>query len=152
MLSVTDEIDLSIGGAPFDNLANTNRRTLYAKVSRNGDVFASDTFLRLFDFPLMRATVAKRPFSVVPQQFLFMMNSQFMIDRAQALANRLEQASTDREEQIQLAYRLLFSREANPEEMKLGQAFIAEQESSELKPLVQYAQVLLSSNEFMFIR
>ena len=145
LLSVTDEIDLSIGGAPFDNLANTNRRTLYAKVSRNGDVFASDTFLRLFDFPLMRATVAKRPFSVVPQQFLFMMNSQFMIDRAQALANRLEQASTDREEQIQLAYRLLFNREANPEEMKLGQAFIAEQESFELKPLVQYAQVLLSS-------
>ena len=152
LLSVTDEIDLSIGGAPFDNLANTNRRTLYAKVSRNGDVFASDTFLRLFYFPLMRATVAKRPFSVVPQQFLFMMNSQFMIDRAQALANRLEQASTDREEQIQLAYRLLFNREANPEEMKLGQAFIAEQESFELKPLVQYAQVLLSSNEFMFIR
>ena len=61
LLSVTGELDTSSGGPSIVDIARSNRRTLYAKISRNGDQFASDTFLRRFDFPMMRATVAERP-------------------------------------------------------------------------------------------
>ena len=90
LLSVTGELDSSLGGPSHHNIIETKRRTLYAKVGRNGDVFGSDVFLRLFDFPLMRATVEQRPSSIVPQQFLFFMNSSFMIQRAKALVGRLK--------------------------------------------------------------
>jgi len=160
LLSVTGELDLAIGGPPHDNLTNTNRRTLYAKVSRNGDVFESDRFLRLFDFPLMRATVAKRPTSIVPQQFLFMMNSQFMVARAKALTTRLEKEASTDDERIQLAYRLLFGRLPREDEVRIGREFLAGEPRSadnvagkeELSIFVQYAQTLLSSNEFMYVR
>jgi hypothetical protein len=154
LLAATGELDKTLGGGPTDNIIGTKRRTLYAKVSRNGDQFGSDHFLRLFDFPLMRATVAKRPISTVPQQFLFMMNSPFMIDRAKALAKRLEgEAKTD-EEKISRAYQLLFSRDPTASEASLGSEYIKLQPSSDqkLSNWEQYAQVLLSSNEFMYIR
>ncbi len=160
LLAVTGELDLTIGGPPLDNLSSTRRRTLYAKVSRNGDVFESDRFLRLFDFPLMRATVAQRPSSIVPQQFLFLMNSRFMVDRAEALATKLETAATNDDQRIELAYRLLFGRFPRADELELGRQFISESSTVEnsnengdkLARFVQYAQVLLSSNEFMYVR
>ncbi len=158
LLKVTGELDLEPGGPPLDDLSKTNRRTLYAKVSRNGDVFASDTFLRLFDFPLMRATIAQRPTSIVPQQFLFMMNSPFMVARAKALAVRLEKEAHDNDERIQLAYRLLFGRDPHEDEARIGREFLAESSAdsdaatSRISRLAQYAQALLSSNEFMYVR
>jgi len=84
LLAVTGELDPSLGGPSHPNITETSRRTLYAKVGRNGDAFGSDAFLRLFDFPLMRATVEQRPNSIVPQQFLFLINSSFMVERATA--------------------------------------------------------------------
>ena len=145
------------GGPPFDDPAKNNRRTLYAKVSRSGDQVA-DAFLRLFDFPLMRATIAERPKSVVPQQFLFMMNSQFMVDRAQALAERLMTVSSDTETQIRHAYGLLFGRKPLTDELQIASKFLSKSSGAtevgegQLPILVQYAQVLLSSNEFMYVR
>lgn len=158
LLAVTGELDLTFGGPPFADLAATNRRTLYAKVSRSGDQFASDTFLRLFDFPLMRATIAKRPNSIVPQQFLFMMNSQFMVARAKVLATRLEKSASIDKGRIELAYGLLFGRVPDEQEAQLGLEFLTTTLESEtvqdieLPKLVQYAQTLLSSNEFMYVR
>jgi len=83
LLSVTGELDTTRGGPPTDRI-EVPRRTLYFKVSRNGDVFPTDEFLRRFDFPLMRATVDQRPISTAPQQFLFLMNSPFVIARPAA--------------------------------------------------------------------
>ena len=159
LLTVTGELDAAQGGPASDD-TNSRRRTLYLKVSRNGDQFASDELLRLFDFPLMRATIAKRPASIVPQQFLFLMNSPFMVDRAEALARRLTAATADDAECVKLAYRLLFGRPPTPEEFRLGVAYLQQEGSREgpdsptrpLPPLQKYAQILLSSNELMYVR
>ncbi len=153
LLTVTGELDRKAGGPSTDNI-DVPRRTLYFKVSRNGDQFRSDQFLRLFDFPLMRATVAKRPASIVPQQFLFMMNSPFMISRAKALAARLEREAKTDEEQIDLAYQLLYGRAPRDEEKQVGLSFfqLTENPVKALSPWQQYAQVLLSSNEFMYVQ
>lgn len=166
LLAVTGELDTTADGPPIDNIMASNRRTLYARVSRNGDVFASDEFLRRFDFPAMRATVAKRPRSVVPQQFLFLMNSPLMLDRAKALVARLEAMGETDEQRICHAYQLLFSRSPSEEEVYIGMEFLAATQDHESSPQrapsanrtleitqwQQYAQTLLSSNEFMFVR
>ncbi|MDA0587595.1 MAG: PSD1 and planctomycete cytochrome C domain-containing protein [Planctomycetota bacterium] len=134
LLTVTGEIDLNMGGGPVGDIERSRRRTIYAQASRNGDRFASDRFLQLFDFPLMRATIAKRPISIVPQQFLFMLNSSFMTSRANALVTRLEENSKSDTERIQLAYQLLFGRDATPREMQIGLAFITNEEPQEPEP------------------
>ncbi|MCA9198117.1 MAG: PSD1 domain-containing protein [Planctomycetales bacterium] len=158
MLTVTGELDTTLGGPPEDDIASSRRRTLYARVSRNGDVFASDRFLRRFDFPLMRATVAQRPRSIVPQQFLFLLNSSFMVERATALTQRIDRlAGEDAKDliKIECIYRCLFSRTPTEQELTVGQQFLSQDATSDnlgLTPWVQYAQVLLSSNEFMFVR
>ena len=154
LLAVTGELETTVGGPPVEDIVNSKRRTLYAKVSRNGDRFASDEFLRLFDFPLMRATVAKRPTSIVPQQFLFLMNSPFMVERAKALSQRLHREATTDAKRIEQAYRLLFARRPTAEEARIGIRFLgsAAATDTELSPWRQYAQALLSSNEFMYVR
>ena len=154
LLAVTRELDLEVGGPPVDDITGSNRRTLYAKVSRNGDQSGSDPFLRLFDFPIMRATVPERSTSIVPQQFLFLMNSPFMVDRAKALSKRLENESAEDSQRIGWAYRLLFGRSPSEEETLMGLRFLeAETPSgSELTPWERYGQVLMSSNEFMYVR
>ena len=154
LLAATRELDLVMNGPPDENLEQSRRRTVYAKVSRNGDVFESDRFLRLFDFPLMRATVAQRPSSIVPQQYLFMLNSHFMRERAVAFAERIRKQARDDYQSIRLAYQWLYGREPSAAELKLGVTFIRGemQPNEELPRLVQYAQILLSANEFMFVR
>lgn len=153
LLSVTGELDSTLGGPAYPNITETKRRTLYAKVGRNGDVFGSDEFLRLFDFPLMRATVEQRPSSIVPQQFLFFMNSSFMIERAKALVGRLNMMGDSDVARIQHAYQLLYARSPEPTELEIGLQFVSsDSEGSELSNWDRYAQVLLSSNEFMFVR
>ena len=56
LLSATGELDESVGGASVSNITKSPRRTLYAAISRSGEEFKSDTFLRLFDFPQSRST------------------------------------------------------------------------------------------------
>ena len=79
-----------------------------------------------------------------------MMNSQFMIKRAAALANHLTSLGTD-EQRIQAAYERLYSRSAEPREVEVGLAFLGSPEESRGK-WPQYAQVLLSAHEFMQIQ
>ncbi len=153
LLTVTAELDAERGGPPVEEITKSKRRTLYAKVSRLGSEFGSDEFLRLFDFPSMRATVSKRPSSIVPQQFLFLMNSPFMVERAKAFSERLHREAANDRERIERAYRLLFSRSPSEEELQMGIRFLSGSSSrAELSPWQQYGQVLMSSNEFMYVR
>jgi hypothetical protein len=151
ILKVTGELDQKLGGAPVTNLLASNRRTIYSVVSRNGDRFESDAFLRLFDFPAPRSSIAKRTTSTVPQQYLFMMNSPFMQKRAQVLADQLIKEATDDKTRINQAYEKLYSRPPTESETKVGVAFL---ENATDKPNAwrRYAQVLLSAHEFMQVQ
>jgi hypothetical protein len=151
----TGELDQQLGGPPQNNILQSRRRTVYAASSRNGDQFASDRFLRLFDFATPRASIAKRTTTTIPQQFLFMLNSQFMIERARQFFNRLAIESEDSQTRIERGYALLYNREPTQEELTIGLAFVASpptQGTDKLDKWIQYCQVLLSSNELMFIR
>jgi hypothetical protein len=135
-LFVTGELDTTIGGPPIENITASFRRTMYAKVSRNGDRFASDAFLRLFDFPQMRATVAKRPSTIVPQQYLFLMNSPFMVARARTLVAKISTGKpTSEGEKISYAYRLLYGRAATRREVAIGLQFLAQSPQIASQPI-----------------
>ena len=124
LLLVSGELDQRQGGPPTEKLLGSRRRTLYTVISRNRDRFESDEFLKLFDFPAPRATSAGRKTSTVPQQFLFMLNSQFMVNRAKALARRLESSAPDDSTRIDNAYQLLFGRQPSSSERAMGLAFL----------------------------
>jgi len=153
LLSATGELDSAIGGPAVDNIADSKRRTLYAKVSRNAPL-SSDKFLRLFDFPIPRATAAQRTANVIPQQFLFMLNSRFMLDRARTLATRLEKEPTEPADRVARAYSLLYGRAPTEHEQSVASAYLAGEPPAkgQLTRWQQYCQALLSANEFMYIR
>jgi len=155
LMFATGELDQQLGGPPQNNILQSRRRTVYASSSRNGDQFASDQFLRLFDFATPRASIAKRTTTTIPQQFLFMLNSQFMIERARQFYNRLASDSQDSQTRIERGYALLYNRQPTEEELTIGLAFVASpptQGTDKIDKWIQYCQVLLSSNELMFIR
>lgn len=167
LLDVCGELDLTVGGPPTENI-ESRRRTLYFKVSRNGDAFATDEFLRLFDFPLMRSSVAQRPSSIVPQQYLFLLNSPFMQQRAKSFAERMMKESNEDSVRVERAYQILYQRSASEKELAIGLEFLRTSLSAEglgdqtsdqtsdrqverLARWEQYSQALLGSNEFMYL-
>jgi hypothetical protein len=133
LLEVSGELKTDLGGPPSEKILSDRRRTLYTVISRNGDRFESDVFLRLFDFPAPRATSAGRVTSTVPQQFLFMLNSEFMVQRARQFADRLQRQFDDERQRIEGAYELLYGRAPSDKELELGLAFLAP-EQPPIKP------------------
>lgn len=150
LLSVSGELDTKFGGPSIDlNKGDNRRRTLYGFVSRH----RLDELLRLFDFPDPSITSASRAVTTVPLQQLFVLNSEFMAQRARALVQRLnvKDAMTD-EEKVRQAYMLLFGRAADDQELATGVAFLSVESAKEkLSRWEQYALALLSTNEFLYL-
>ncbi|MGB0742320.1 MAG: DUF1553 domain-containing protein, partial [Planctomycetaceae bacterium] len=155
LLAVSGRLNRELGGVSTRLTDPENdRRTVYAFISRH----ELDNMLRLFDFPDPNITSSTRSETTVPQQQLFVINSPFMLRQAEALADRLQlEAGESTEEQIRLAFRLAFGRDVSDQELQLGQAYLSSQDTAEqqqgtrLSRLARYAQVLLGSNEFMYV-
>ena len=167
MLSASGRLDLRVGGPPAwltENFAtrtgpegeadkyfqptewisdNASRRTLYGFVSRR----RTDATMTLFDFPNPAASAEQRFGTSTPLQRLFFLNSAFVIKQAEAFAARLAPEPGDAA-RIHKAYEILFGREPLPKELQMGQEFL----QSKAGAWPEYAQVLLSSNEFMFVK
>lgn len=143
LLSVTGELDSKSSGVPqpLEKLDN-HRRSIYGFVSRR----KLDGTLALFDFPNPNLSAEQRISTATPLQQLFFLNSEFLEARATALMKRLEKISLPAE-RIRQAYRLLYGRDATADELKIGEQFVASQKN----PWRSYAQVLLSSNELLFV-
>ncbi len=138
MLYVAGTLDPSPAGkaASFDD--NNRRRTIYGFVSRR----KLDGMLALFDFPNPNNTAETRNATNVPVQRLFFMNSPLVARESDALAARFTGGDEPRIRQL---YLTLFGREPDAEELRLGRAFVR------TRTWPEYAQVLLSSNEFLFV-
>lgn len=142
LLAVTAELDETVGGPPVKIADDKNtRRTLYGFVSRR----SLDPTLELFDFPNPNNTSEQRDITSTPLQRLFFLNSPFVMQRAEALAKRLTAGTNDAK--VRQAYRLVYGRQPTAEELSAGVEFLQAGDAS----LPQYAQVLLSANEFLFV-
>jgi hypothetical protein len=150
LLAISGNLDTKAGGPTFDlRDANAKRRTVYAKVSRH----ELDGLLRLFDFPDANVTADKRTVTTVPQQQLFALNSEFMIGQAKAFATRVEKLGTNDKERVAAAYRIAFGRAPEKAELDLALRFLKlpTKPDDKLTRWQQYAQVLLASNEMMYV-
>jgi hypothetical protein len=147
MLTVTATLDRRVGGPPQELSEVTNRRrTLYGTVKRR----ELNDLLRLHDFPDPTTHNATRLPTTTPLQQLFTLNSPFLQQQAAALVTRLHSDAPGKdEERIRRAYPLLFGRPATEQEIRLGLDFLASGPAGRMWE--QYAHVLLSSNEFLFV-
>lgn len=152
MLFTADDLITTLGGPPRELTDPQNRRrTLYGTVKRR----ELTDLLRLHDFPDPVTHVAGREPTTTPLQQLFVLNSAFMQERGAALARRVTgEHPGDPVAQAALAYRLLYGRAAKPAELEAAAEFFESAKAdgrtaTTVWPL--YAQVLLGSNEFIFV-
>jgi hypothetical protein len=151
ILAVSGRLDRTPGGPPR-GLGEPGhvRRTLYGKVSR----LEPDRMLVAFDFPDANVSSERRSVTVVPQQQLFVLNSDFMIASARSLARRLEKAADRDETRIALAHRWAFGRAPTEAETRLALEFLRTANpgpEDKLTAWEQYAQAILAANEFVWI-
>jgi hypothetical protein len=150
LLAVAGDLDPKTGGPTFDlRDASAKRRTVYAKISRH----ELNGLLRLFDFPDANVTAAGRTVTTVPQQQLFALNSDFMIGQAKAFADRVSKLGATDAERVRAAYRLAFGRAPDSRELDLALRFLKlpTGPGDKLTRWQQYAQVILASNEMMYV-
>jgi hypothetical protein len=148
LLFVTGELDF--GGGPSFELDATNnfRRTVQARISR----LSLNGTLMQFDYPDANVHAEKRATTTTAMQKLFALNSPFMIDRAKALAARMttNPKESDRS-RVERVYENLFAREPDRTEMKLALDFLRQPATAEMTRWEQYAQMLLASNEMLYV-
>lgn len=150
MLIASGLIDFAMGGPPKELVENENvRRTLYGTVKRR----ELTDLLRLNDFPDPVTHSPSRVPTTTPLQQLYTLNSPFMQQQAAELVARLRRETADDavdRDRIRIvnAYKIVFGRLPTTKEYELGAAFV---QTNDPAAWQQYCQVLLGSNEFLFI-
>jgi len=152
LLATSGKLDLRMGGVPVDIVTEpfSTRRTVYGLIDRQN----LPGMFRTFDFANPDVSNQGRFHTTVPQQALFMLNSPFVIEQARALVQReeIKRAETS-SKKVQAMYQLVIQRPPDRDETHLAEEFLAAQPATDVKlsPLEKYAQVLLLSNELMFV-
>jgi hypothetical protein len=177
ILAVAGALDAGIGGRPVSITEPpfSTRRTIYGFIDRQN----LDGLYRTFDFAVPDATSPRRFVTTVPQQALFLMNSPFLHQQARRLAAAIgPEVPADPADSVHRLYRRVFGRPPSPDELALAAEFLRRQSASTtpapglagwrppmgtgraaggprddppLSPWDQLAQVLLLTNEFMFM-
>ena len=143
------------------------RRTIYVQVRRSRPL----GMLEPFDAPLMKPNCELRTSSTVAPQSLLMMNSAFVVEQSEAMAERVErEAGSDPLAQFQRAWLLAYSRMPTEVASRAGVAFLMEQvalvsQAAAAVPadpkktpappgrvaLAHLCHALISSNEFLYV-
>ena len=155
LLAVSGNLDRTMFGRPVELFTNASlrRRSVYGFIDRQD----LPNLLRAFDFASPDQSAANRPETTVPQQALFLMNSPFVIEQAKAFVGRDEiNSQTEPAARIAAMYRELFTRPPTEEELAVGKTYVEQAQSDasgddKLGPWQQYAQLLMLTNEFMFV-
>jgi len=157
ILATAGTLDPRVGGPPVDLLASpiATRRTLYGFIDRQN----LPGLFRTFDFASPDSSSPQRYQTTVPQQALFMLNGPFVHLQARAMLRRAELAAlTEPSAKVRGLYRVVYARDPDVDEVRLGVQFVAETAKTPLAgppvaltPWERYAQVLMMANEFAFV-
>lgn len=154
-------------GEVIDMKGEDLRRSVYVQVRRSQPLSMMETF----DQPAMSPNCDQRRPSTNATQSLLMLNSEELIARSRKTAIRLlQQSPDDRKGQIELAWRQIYSRRIEPQELAESEAFVQQlidnlaklpayqakgdkpaARSAEEEALAVLCQTLLSSNEFLYV-
>jgi len=167
LLSVSGLLDTEMGGSMmhvanrafvFDHTSkdettyDTTRRSIYLPVIRNHlfDVFS------LFDYSDASVPTGDRPTSTIAPQALFLMNSDFLAQNAQAFAERLSrEVPSDQQGRVTRLYTLAFGRPPSDAETEQALAFVAAAASDTTSPQIGWealCHVMLVSSEFLHLQ
>jgi hypothetical protein len=145
--AVSDTLDRTRGGPADPNPAG-RRRMIYLMVSRT----SKSPFEALFDGADSTSHTDRRTVSTVAPQALFLLNNPFLLESSAALARRLIASTSDGAARGIRAYRLLFGRSPEPEELRLALDFVAAAgREKEEQSWTDLARTLLCTNEFVII-
>ena len=166
LLAIDGSLDVTMGGALTESLDSygfeeayvhpddTRRRTVYLPIYRN----KMPTLLTLFDFADPSASIAARPRTSVAPQGLYFMNSDFVQQRARALAGHLLQSDGfDDSARIEKAYWLALTRRPESEEVDEMLGYIAaypvggDAPEGRLERWQSFCRILLTSNEYNYV-
>ncbi|MDB6071751.1 MAG: Planctomycete cytochrome [Verrucomicrobiales bacterium] len=117
ILQATGELDFQAGGPGVDS--NKPRRTIYTKVLRN----VRDPLTDVFDAPQNFQSTPSRDTTTTASQSLFLANSKFMAERADAMAARLGKLP-DADAQVEAAWWNTAGRLPTTEERSESLAFL----------------------------
>jgi hypothetical protein len=160
MLAVAGTLDRTVGGRGYMDFRSHffkgtqfydpveqvgpdfRRRTLYRMWARGG----RNPFLDVFDCPDTSTTTPRRAATTTPLQALALMNNAFVLNMAEALADRLRsEAGDDPDRQIARAFALAFGRSPTAAESARVRPFLA------ANGLPALARVLFNANEFLYL-
>jgi hypothetical protein len=117
-----------------------HRRSVYRFVFRT----LPDPLVECLDGADASALTPKRSESVTAPQALALLNNEFVLVHAKAMAARLEKHSAERGKQIEFACRLVWGRPPTAEEVKLFASY------ADKHGLANLCRVLFNTNEFLF--
>jgi hypothetical protein len=150
-----------------DDSAERNRRSIYIFVRRN----TRYPMLESLDMPDTHESCGRRNLTTTAPQALTLLNSKLTLEWAEGFARRIKvQAGGDSEKQVQVAYRLAYSRLPDQSELQAALSFLQRQQallsresppgrtaplqqgpdSSAAGALTDFCHMLLNSNEFVY--
>ena len=162
LLAASGRMDQAIGGPAAELTATPamRRRTIYGLIDRQN----LPNLFRTFDFASPDTHSPARFTTTVPQQALFMLNSPFLADQVRSLASRQELTSiAEPRGRIVQLYRIVLGRSPEAQEIELGLSYWRDEDvrsaDTDAKPPSEpklsswerYVQVLLLSNEFVYV-
>ena len=149
LLAVAGTLDTTSGGPAFREM-KTPRRTVYMFTVRSD----RSSFGPLFDAADPTAIVDRRASSTVAPQALFLLNNAFAINTAETLARRTLAIAPDDPPRARIdgLYRRLFARPPTAAELELGLDSTRPRTGETRESIwTEYCQMLLCTNEFMYV-
>ena len=98
---------------PFQEEYASRKRSVYLMQQR----IQKNPYLDLFDGPDGSLHFGERRSTVTTLQALYFMNSEFIHEQADAIAERLAKVATDEAERLAKLYELIFNRPPQPDEL-----------------------------------
>ncbi len=150
LLQVSGRLDLTVGGRAVDltKAPFTGRRSVYGYVDRQD----LPSVFRFFDFANPDISTGQRFQTSVPQQALFLMNSDFLKDVSEALARSVNvQGADTAKDRVSSLFRRVLLRDPTLDECSAALELVGRFEGETEKPWIALSQVLLLSNELSFV-
>ena len=177
MLAASGDLDGTMGGghpfppveqwgftqhSPYYGVYPTNRRSVYLMQQR----LKRHPFLSLFDGADGNVSTSRREATTVPTQALYLMNSDFVHERAESMARRMLFGPGTEAERITKAFAVALGRTVDADEMNAAAAFLASHCAAQaaspdgaartegeriLAAWCAFARTLLTRNEFLFV-